>query len=145
MAGAVAVAGEIKEMLKKLAIYTLFLIGVDFFVNLVVNFIQHNPGSVIITSVILRAVCILVFFPLVGIVISALVKVKGNNALLIMTTLTVYILFPVVIYFLTSNNKSLQEVYVDLHVQFDLFVVVFLPYLIASVICILIVNKLRLF
>jgi len=132
-------------MLKKLAIYTLFLIGVDFFINLVINFIQHNAGSVIITSVILRAVCILVFFPFVGIVISTLVKVKGNSALLIITTLTVYALFPVVIYLLKSNNKSLPEVYIDLHVQFNLFAVVFLPYLLASVICILMSNRLRLF
>lgn len=60
MAVAVVVAGEINDMFKKLAVYILFLTGVDFFINLVVNFILHNAGSVIITSAILFAV---VFLP----------------------------------------------------------------------------------
>lgn len=126
-------------------IYTLFLVVTDFFINLVINFIQGNPGSVIITSVIVRVICLFILFPLVGAVVFIILKDKGSNASLITTSIVVYALLPLIIYFLKSNNKSLLEVYTDLHLQFNLFSLIYLPYILASIICIILSNKLKLF
>jgi len=132
-------------MVKGLMIYTLFLVVTDFFINLVINFIQGNPGSVIITSVIVRVICLFILFPLVGAVVFIILKDKGSNASLITTSIVVYALLPLIIYFLKSNNKSLLEVYTDLHLQFNLFSLIYLPYILASIICIILSNKLKLF
>lgn len=126
-------------------IYTLFLVVTDFLINLILNFIQGNPGSVIITSSIVRAICLFVLFPLIGIVVFIILKDKGSSAALITTTVIVYALLPLIIYFLKSNGKSLFEVYADLHLQFNLFALIYLPYILASIICISLSNKLKLF
>jgi hypothetical protein len=130
---------------KNLVIYTLFLVVIDFIINLVINFIQGNPGSVIVTSLIVRAICIFILFTLVGAVVFIIFKDNGSNASLITTSIVVYALLPLIIYFLKSNNKSLLEVYIDLHLQFNLFSLIYLPYILASLICILLFNKLKLF
>jgi len=132
-------------MVKGLMIYTLFLVVTDFFINLVVNFIQGNPGSVIITSTIVRAICLFILFPLIGIIVFIIFKGKRSNAPLITTTIVVYALLPLIIHFLKSNGKSLLEVYTDLHLQFNLFALVYLPYILSSIICISLSNKLKLF
>lgn len=132
-------------MVKKVTIYTLFLVITDLFINLVINFIQGNPGIVIITSTVVRAICLLILFPLVGAVVFITLKKKGSNTSLITTTVIVYTLLPIIVYFLKSNSKNLWEVYIDLHLEFDLFLLIYFPYLLASIVCIFLSNKLKLF
>lgn len=132
-------------MVKRLIIYTLFLVVTDFLINLVINFIQGNPGNVIITSSIVRAISLFILFPLIGTIVFIILKDKGINAALITATIIVYALFPLIIYFLKSNGKSLWEVYADLHLQLNLFALIYLPYILASIICISLSNKLKLF
>ena len=132
-------------MVKNLIIYTLFLVCADFLINLVVNFIQGNPGIMIVTSVIVRAGCLFVLFPSIGGSVFVVLKGKGSNTQLIITTLIVYLLFPLIIYSLKSNDKNLLEVYLDLNLQLNLFVLIYVPYLLASVICLVLSDKLKLF
>ncbi len=126
-------------------IYTLFLVLTDFLINLLINFIQGNPGSVIITSMFVRAICLFLLFPLIGFLIFIILKGKGSNASLIATTVVVYVLLSLVIYFLKNNGKSFLEVFTELHLQFNLFALIYLPYILASIICMFLSNKLKLF
>lgn len=132
-------------MVKGLTIYTLFLVIIDLFTNLVINIIQGNPGSVMLVSLIVRAISLSILFPLVGAVVFITLKGKGSNASLIITTVIVYTLLPLIFYFLKSSSQSLWEDYRDMHLQFNLFSFIYLPYLLASIICIIISNKFKLF
>ena len=132
-------------MVKNLMIYTLFLVIIDFHMNVAINFIQGNPGFVIAISVIVRLICLLLLFPLVGIIIFSSFKESAHNILLISTATIVYALVPGIFYYLKSNDSSLLEIYIDLHLNFDLFLLVCLPYILASIICIILINKLKLF
>jgi hypothetical protein len=126
-------------------IYVLLLIVVDALLNLIINFFQGNPGSVIITSAIVRIVCLLLLFTIVGVIVFLSFKDKESNLLLIATTVIVYLLLPLIVYLLKSNEKGFIEVYLDLHLHLNLFTAIYLPYIIASVICIILSNKLKLF
>jgi len=126
-------------------IYTLFLACADFLINIIVNLLQHNQGSLIVTSIILRAICLSLLFPLIGGVVLVVLKDRRSTISLVVTTIVVYLLIPVIIYYLKSNQKSLWLVFVDLHLQFNLFVLILLPYIIASIICIYFSNELKLF
>lgn len=132
-------------MVKKLIIYTLFLIYTDFFINIAVNFALRSPGEVIITSVILRAVFLFLFFPLIGSGIFFLLKKRNFKLRLLVTSIFVYALIPVIIYFLKSGPGTIFDVYIDFHRQFELYMVVFVPYILASLICILLSRKLKIF
>lgn len=133
-----------KRILKNLFVYTLMLIVVDLFMNIILNLIQRNPGVVIAVSSFVRIFFLLIFFPLLGSLIFFLIKHKTYLALFL-TTIAVYIILPSVVYLLKSNNKSLLDVYIQLHVKLDLFVIIFLPYIVASLICMLISNRIKLF
>jgi len=92
-----------KGVVKRLLLYTLFLIYVDFFINVAINVILKSPGSVIVASVILRAIFLSVLLPLVGGIASFLFKKLHFRLLLIITSVVICILIPVSIYFLISN------------------------------------------
>ncbi len=132
-------------ILKKLFVYTLLLIVVDLFINIILNLIQGNPGIVIAGSVILRVFFLLLFFPSVGCLMFLLFKNRGHYIPLFLTTITVYLMIPSVVYLLKSNNKNLMEVYIDLHADFYMFAIIFLPYILASFICVIVSSKTRLF
>lgn len=134
-----------KRTLKNLYVYTLLLIVVDLFMNIILNLVQGNPGVVIAVSAIVRLLFLLIFFPLLGYLVFFLLKNKGHYVALFITTIVLYLILPSVVYLLKSNNKSLLEVYIELHVKSDLFVIIFLPYILASIICLIISNKIRLF
>lgn len=128
-------------MIKNLMRYTLFLIAIDALVNLIINFIQGNPGGLIITSAIVRTVSIFVLFTIIGLILFNIFKGLDSIVLLVISSLIVYMIFPSIVYLLKSNNKSLLEVYRDLHTQIDLFTLICLPYIIASIVCITIRSK----
>lgn len=121
--------------------YVLFLIAIDASINLIINFIQGNPGGLIITSGILRAVSIFVLFTIVSLIVSSIFKGMNSVMLLVTSSLILYVMFPFIVYLLKSNNKSLLEVYWDLHTQIKLFTLVCLPYIIACVVCITVRSK----
>lgn len=134
-----------KQLVENLFAYTLFLIVVDLFMNIILNLVQGNPGGVIAVYAIVRIFFLLIFFPLLGYLIFFLLKNKGHYIALFITTIAVYLILPSVVYLLKSNNKTLLEVYIELHVKSDLFVIIFLPYILASFICLIVSNKIRLF
>jgi hypothetical protein len=123
-------------------IYTLFLALTDLFFNILINFIQGNPGAVIIATSIVRSVCLLTLFSLVAAGVHLILKVKWSQIGLITTTLVVYAWIPLIVYCLKSNGKSILEVYADLHFRFDLYALVYLPYVLASVLCVFLSNRL---
>jgi hypothetical protein len=131
-------------MIKNLVIYTIFLVITDLLINLVINLIQGIPGIVIMTSMFISAIYLFILFILVGALVIVIFKNTGFKASLITTSIFVYALIPLFIYFLKSNNKNLLEVYIDMHLQFNLFSLIYLPYILASSICILLFNKLKL-
>jgi hypothetical protein len=134
-------------MVKGLMIYTLLLTITDLLINLVINMVQSNPGAVILMSVVLRVICLFILFPSISLVLSYFVfNGKGNiKATIIITSLIVYLLIPLIVYLLKSNNKDLLTVFLDLHLKFNLFSLIFLPYIIASIITFYISNKFELF
>lgn len=123
-------------MVKGLMIYTLLLTITDLLINLIINLVQNNPGAVILVSVVLRIICLFILFPSISLVLSYFVfNSKGNiKATIIITSLIVYLLIPLIVYLLKSNNKDLLTVFLDLHLKFNLFSLIFLPYIIASII-----------
>lgn len=133
-----------KGVVKRLLLYTLFLIYVDFFINIAINIILKSPGSVIVASVILRAIFLSVLLPLVGGIASFLFKKLHFRLLLIITSVVICILIPVSIYSLISNPLTVFDVYVDFHTSLDLFMIVFVPYIMASTICIVLSKRLEL-
>lgn len=121
-------------------VYTLLLVVVDLFVNLVVNLIQYNPGELIIISIILRAACLFALFPLIVVGIFILFKEVSSKVRLMITSLVIYVMLLSIICLPKSNNKDLFEVYVDVHSYFSLFTLILLPYILASIFCIAISN-----
>ncbi len=65
-------------MIKGIMIYTILLMLIDLMANLLINFIQHNPGAVILVTVILRIVLLLILFPLIGLFFSYFVFNNKN-------------------------------------------------------------------
>jgi len=119
--------------------------AVDFLVNLAINFLQESPGSLIMGIAIVRSVYIFLFFNFSGIIIFNCTKYRAYIYPLIFTTIIVYLLIPLIIYLLKSNENSILQVYIDLHMDNYLFTVVCLPYLIASIVCIFIWLKFKIF
>lgn len=134
-------------MVRGLIIYTLLLTITDMCVNLIINLIQNSPGAVILMSVALRIICFFILFPSISLVLSCFVINSKRNikVTIIITSLIIYCLIPLIIYYLKNNNKNLAIVFLDLHLQFNLFSVIFLPYIIASVITFYISNKFEIF
>jgi hypothetical protein len=132
-------------MVKRIIIYTLFLIVADAFCTVVINLIQRGPYDIIIASIVIRAVCLGILFPIIGSGISLMVDRPETYLPILLTTIVVYFLLPAIVFILKYNNKSIFEVYIELHTQFYLFTLVFLPYLIGSTICFLLFKKVKLF
>lgn len=132
-------------MVKGLVTYTLFLIVTDAFFCLIINLVQGSPYSLIIISLIVRAVCLFILFPTIATIAFLVIKNKESNLPLIVTTLMIYTVLPVIIFALKDDHKRLLEVYAELHAQYYLFSLIFLPYFIASLICLVLANKLKFF
>lgn len=132
-------------MVKSLVTYLFILLGVDMMINLLINFLQGNPGGLIMTSLVVRLVSLLLLlFPTMTLS-YILLKNKGMNAILIVSFLSVYVLIPLVIYLLKDNQKSIWEVYVETHFKMELFSLIYLPYILATATCIFFLNKTKLF
>ena len=131
-------------MAKSLLIYTCLLIVVDLFFNIVINFVQDNPGGVIMVSIVVRLICLAIFFSLVGLIVLSLLKQQSLLLVLGVTTVIVYLLVPIIIYFLKENDKGLWQVCLDMHMKPELFVAIYLPYLLASCVCLLLIGRLKL-
>jgi hypothetical protein len=61
-----------------------------------------------------------------------------------MTTLIIYLLIPLIIFLLKSNDSSLLTVFLDLHLKFKLFSLTLLPFIIATIITLYISYKYKL-
>lgn len=131
-------------MAKSLLIYTCILIVVDLFFNIVINLILDNPGGMIMISIVVRIICLAVLFSLVGLIVLSLLRHQSFLLGLGVTTVIVYLLVPIIIYFLKENDKGLWQVYLDVHIKSELFVAIYLPYLLASCVSLPIVGRLKL-
>jgi hypothetical protein len=131
------------RMVKNLIIYTLFLILLDCVFNLFINLIQDNPGSVIITSAVLRIICLAICYPIITILVYLIFRGNWRDSIFIIASISLYVLMPVIVYFLKRNNLSLIEVYLDLHLKFHLFAIIFLPYILASITCFILYKKFK--
>src|SRR5690606_25730629 len=130
-------------MVKNLIIYTLFLVLLDLVFNLFVNLIQNNPGSVIITSAVLRVICLAICFPIITILIYLIFRRNWQDSIFIVASISLYALMPLIVYSYKDNNKGIGEVYLDLHSQFYLFAIIFLPYILASITCFILYKKFK--
>lgn len=131
-------------MAKSLLIYTCLLIVVDLFFNIVINLILDNPGGMIMISIVVRIICLAVLFSLVGLIVLSLLRQQSFLLGLGVTTVIVYLLVPITIYFLKENDKGFWQVYLDVHIKSELFVAIYLPYLLASCVSLPIVGRLKL-
>lgn len=131
-------------MAKSLLIYTCLLIVVDLFFNIIINLVQGNPGGMIMISIVVRVICLAVLFSSVRLIVLNLLKQQSLLFGLGVTTIIVYLLVPVIIYFLKENEKGLWQVYVDVHIKSELFVANCLPYILTSCVSLLIVGRLKL-
>jgi len=125
--------------------YLLYLLAADAIANIAIGLILQNTGALILISGIARAIGIFFLFAIVGTIVFSILNGKGNMAGLIITTLLVYLLMPAIIYLLKENNKTIVAVYTELHSNFNLFAQIFLPYILASTICVMLVRKLKMF
>jgi hypothetical protein len=121
-------------MVKGIWGYTILLVITDLFASLAVNLIQKNPEIVIVTSGVVRLSFLFVLFPAVGWVVSGFLYKAPTSLTLIITSVILYFLIPITVYFLKDNNASLPSVFVDLHSKFYLFSLVLLPYIVSSII-----------
>lgn len=131
-------------MAKSLLIYTCLLIVIDLFFNVIINLVQGNPGGMIMISIFVRIICLAVLFSLIGLIVLSLLREQSLLLSLVVTTVIVYLLVPIIIYFLKENDKGLWQVYVDVHIKSELFVTICLPYILASCVSLLIVGRLKL-
>ncbi|PRD56733.1 hypothetical protein C5749_05750 [Sphingobacterium gobiense] len=127
-------------MAKNLLIYTCLLIVVDLFFNVVINLIQGNPSEMIMISIVVRIIYLTVLFSLIGLIVLSLLRQQPHLLCLGVITVIVYLLVPIIIYFLKENDKGLWQVYLDLHIKQELFVAICLPYLLAGCVSLLIIS-----
>lgn len=129
-------------MNKKLFNYTIYLTLIDLAFNLIINLIQNNPFAVIFISMIIRFFFLLILFPLVGLIISkSFFKDVISDSSLVATSILIYMLIPIIIYLIKPPTESLWKIIVDLHTKFNLFAVIFLPYIFASIINLLFLKR----
>lgn len=125
--------------------YTLYFISIDSIANLIINLIQGNPIIVIVLSTMLRIFFLLFLIPIIGsIIINFLFKSKMIFISLIVTHIIIYALIPIAVYLVKENTYSIGRVFIDLHTKFNLFSLIFFPYIIASIILIYISSKSKL-
>jgi Na+-driven multidrug efflux pump len=128
-----------------MVVYVLFLLTIDLFFNLIVNLLQRNPGALIVASTFIRLFSLALLFPVVLIIVHGFLKNQGINIIMVVSSVIVYISIPLIIYFLKDNQKGVLEVYKDLHFDRELFVLIFIPYIIATFCCLILINKFKLF
>lgn len=131
-------------MAKNLLIYTCLLIVIDLFFNVIINLVQGNPGGMIMISIFVRIICLATLFSFIGLIVLSLLRQKSLLLSLVVTNVVVYLLVPIILYFLKENDKGLWQVYVDVHIKSELFVAICLPYILASCMSLLIVGRLKL-
>lgn len=95
-------------------------------------------------SIIVRIICLAVLFSSIGLIVLNVLRYQSRLLDLGVTTVIVYLLVPIIIYFLKENDKGLWQVYLDVHIKSELFVAICLPYLLASCVSLLIVGRLKL-
>ena len=95
-------------------------------------------------SIVVRIICLAVLFSSIGLIVLNLLKQQSLLLGLGVTTIIVYLLVPIIIYFLKENEKGVWQVYVDVHIKSELFVAICLPYILASCVSLLIVGRLKL-
>lgn len=132
-------------MVKRIIIYIMFLLTIDLFVNLIVNMIQRNPSSLIAASMVLRLFVLAIMLFVVLLIIQYFLKDHTFNLVIIVSSVIVYLSLPLFIYLMKDNQKGILEVYRDLHVNGDLFAIIYIPYIIATLSCLLLFNKLKMF
>ena len=132
-------------MVKGFFRYLLFLIVLDAIINLAIQFMQRSPGELILTSTILRMLSIAGLFTIIGLFVFLVVKSERKSLQLIITSVLVYLCIPEIIFVLKDNNEGLFEVYSNLHTDFYLYSVTLLPFVLGSIACITLSNKLKLF
>jgi hypothetical protein len=132
-------------MLKKLTSYSLLLLITDQPTSLIINFVLNSPGELILISALLRIVFIFFLFLIISLAITYFIlNKKVGVKLIVITTLIVYLLIPLIIFLLKSNDSSLLTVFLDLHLKYDLFSLTLLPFIIASIITFCLSNKYKL-
>ena len=120
------------------------MIVIDLFFNITINFMQGNPGELIMILVVLRIICLALLFSSIGLIVLNVLRHQSHLLGLGVTTVIVYLLVPIIIYFLKENDKGLWQVYLDVHIKSELFVAICLPFILASCLSLLIVGRLKL-
>jgi hypothetical protein len=118
------------------------LIGIDLLVNVAINIAQSNPGEMIMVAMVVRMVSFVVLFSLIGVLVLSLLRNQALLLVLGVTSAIVYVLIPVIIYFLKeSSDQSLLGIYAEIHTKPELFIAISLPYLLACCVSLLIVRR----
>ncbi|MBL1411082.1 hypothetical protein [Sphingobacterium faecale] len=129
-------------MIKSLFAYVFLLIGSDLLINVAINKAQGNPGEMIMIALIVRVVSFVVLFSLIGVLVLSLLRKQALLLALGVTSAIVYVLIPVIIYFLKeSSDQSIWGVYAAIHTKSELFIAISLPYLLACCASLLIVSR----
>jgi|GEM_PF-3071893 len=131
-------------MNKYLLIYTCLLIVIDLFFSVFLNLSQDSPGGLVIILIFIRIISLGVLFPLVGIIVCNLLKRRSLLINLSITSLIVYLLIPIIITLFNDKDKGLWETCLDTHFDGHLFILIYLPYLLASCLNLLIIVRLKL-
>lgn len=131
-------------MNKYLLIYTCLLIVIDLFFSVFLNLSQDSPGGLVIILIFIRIISLGVLFPLVGIIVCNLLKRRSLLINLSITSLIVYLLIPIIITLFNDKDKGLWDIFLDTHFDGHLFMLLYLPYLLASCLNLLIIVRLKL-
>lgn len=83
------------------------MIVVDLFFNIIINLIQGNLGGMVMVSIVVRIICLVVLFSSIGLIVLNLLRHQSLLLRLCITTVIVYLLVPIIIYFLKENDKGI--------------------------------------
>jgi hypothetical protein len=118
--------------LRDTIIYTTFLVLLDGLASIALNLLQGYPGGVLMVSIVIRFMTLIIAFPASTLLVT-LCQVKGNIKVAALASLVTYLLIPIVIFFLKENHRSLGETFADIYTRKSLFVLIVLPFIIASI------------
>jgi len=121
-------------------VFIIFLIAIDAVVNMVVHLIQGNPWPVFITSMIIRPVAITIVYFLCLLLVSSF-SISNRITIVILAASVAYLMIPVVIFFLKSNQKSFFETFIDLHTIGKIFVAIYLPFIMSVTVNIILFRR----
>jgi hypothetical protein len=128
----------------QVGLYTLYLIGIDFIINLIFNLIENSSQITIALLLILRPITIILIFPLSETISE---KLFSENKLTIKSLLIsksfFILILPLVIYSFAENSQSVLESYKDVFGNYTVFKATILPFLCASIIMLVIGTLLK--